>query len=304
MGLIILKWIIKNPAPPDSRQLNWGDFHLGRSLTKYLLRSGIDVQSDYYPKWENDKEADVVLVIRGKYPYKPKGNSINIMWNISHPTSIKLEEYQDYDIVFVASNYYADILREKINKPVYPLLLCTDMEEFFERDIDGERNGIIFVGNTRGVRRDCVIWSTDLGIPLKLWGNGWEKWLDKKKYVVNEYIRNEDLGKLYSQSKVVLNDHWPDMRQFGFINNRVFDAIACGVPVICDYHHGLYEIFPNGILYYKNKNEFKNCIEQINHSYPIIKSNINQLKPIVEKDFSYKKRVKQILKALRSEHLI
>ncbi|MGM0876147.1 MAG: glycosyltransferase family protein [Bacillota bacterium] len=297
-----MKWIIKNPAPTDWRQEKWGDFHFGRSLTKYLKKYGIDVETDYFPEWNNEKEADIVLVLRGKYPYKPKRNSKNIMWNISHPSSVKLEEYENYDLVFVASNKYAHILKEKIKVPVYPLLQCTDTEEFFERD-KYKRNGIIFVGNTRGVRRDCAIWSTELNIPLKIWGIGWEKWV-KKKYIVNKYIRNEDLGNLYSKSSVVLNDHWSDMKKFGFINNRVFDAIACGLPVISDYHEELYKTFPNGILYYKNKQEFKKCIVQINNSYPNVKSSINKLKDIVKKDYSFKTRVDQILDVLNSEYLI
>jgi spore maturation protein CgeB len=41
----------------------------------------------------------------------------------------------------------------------------------------------------------------------------------------------------------VLNDHWPDMRSADMLSNRVFDALACGAPVVSDEIAGLPEGF-------------------------------------------------------------
>ena len=48
------------------------------------------------------------------------------------------------------------------------------------------------------------------------------------------------------------------MLDYQFVNNRIFDALACGLPVISDYCEELKEIFPDAVLYYNNKEEFDN----------------------------------------------
>lgn len=296
-----MKWIIKNPSPTDYRQNKWGDYHIGRCLTKYLKRLGEKVETDYHSNWYNEKKADIILVFRGKYPYKlSKNSSLNIMWNFGHPKDVTKQEYEAYDIVLVASKHYSEILKNQIKKPVYPFLLCTDHEEFYNTNIDKDlnRKDYIFVGNTRGVKRDCVSWAIEYKIPLKIWGRGWEKLIDKK-YIVDQYIENEKLANLYSNAKVTLNNHWPDMLQYGFVNNRVFDALACGLPVISDYSNELFDLFPREILYYQNKKEFKKCIDEINSNYPSVKERANKATNRIINEFTYEKRANELVQLVK-----
>ena len=46
------------------------------------------------------------------------------------------------------------------------------------------------------------------------------------------------------------------------INNRIFDALACGLPVISDGCEEMKEIFPDAVLYYDTKEEFDACIQK------------------------------------------
>jgi len=275
----------------DSRLKKWGDFHFGRCLTKYLRRLGHEVETDYYPEWESARKGDVVLVLRGKYPFQQVHSEkfgFRVMWNISHPSSVTLEEYESYDLVVVASEPWAKKLETKIKKLVYPLLQCTDPEEFFEKGLsDGWlRKDFIFVGNTREVKRECVIWAIAFGLPLKVWGRGWSRWIPTE-YVVSQYINNEELGNLYSRSKVTLNEHWPDMKEYGFINNRIFDALACGLPVISDYHEELAKLFPKEILYYRSRRDFETCIERTLFAYSAIQEATHSAMEKVRERFSF-----------------
>jgi len=213
------------------------------------------------------------------------------MWNISHPSSVTLEEYESYDLVLVASEPWADELSRKIKTSVYPLLQCTDVEEFFPQNLNGgeARKDFIFVGNTREVKRECIIWAIEFGLQLKVWGRGWSKWI-RPDYVVSQYIDNEELGTLYSRSRATLNEHWPDMKKYGFINNRIFDALACGLPVISDYHEELQKLFPNEILYFKNREEFDSCIETMLFCYPEVAEGVRSAMQRVQEDFSFERR--------------
>ncbi|MCM1989274.1 CgeB family protein [Oceanirhabdus seepicola] len=295
-----MKWIIKNPAPLNQK---WGDFYFGRSLTKYLKRLGHEVKTHYYEEWNNNEKADVILVLRGYHLYKPiNDGAINIMWNISHPDFVSLEEYESYDIVFVASETYARELKKRVTKPVYPLLQCTDPEQFYIKDslMDSNREGIIFVGGTRGVKRSCVIWSIKHGFPIKVWGGGWQKFINKEKIVAG-HIENEEIPNLYSQAKVILNDHWADMLKYGFINNRTFDALACGLPIISDFNEELFKLFPTEILYYRNEEEFIKCIKNCDLNYLQIKKRVNNVIPKIRDEFSFENRVRMMLKKIEQQ---
>ena len=254
-----MRWRIKNPAPLDSWLKKWGDYHFGRSLAKYLRRLGEDVEVDYDPQWERPKPCDVMLVLRGKHTLPPEGRHsgvLHVLWNMSHPADVTLEEYASYDLVLVASESRAASLSQEIDRPVHAFLQCTDTEEFFERrNRPGQDwHDLVFVGNTREQRREGVLWAVEEGYPLKVWGRGWGQWIPSH-HVVADYIPNESLGELYSRARVTLNDHWPDMRDAGFINNRVMDALACGLPVISDRHPALEDLFPEEVLFYSNRKE-------------------------------------------------
>jgi glycosyltransferase involved in cell wall biosynthesis len=298
-----MRWLIKNPAPSDSRRTKWGDYHFGRSLTKYLERLGHEVQTQYDPHWDEDASCDVVLVLRGKYAFPPtdihKG-ALRVMWNISHPADVDLAEYASYDLVFVASRTMADRIGSELHTPVLPLLQCTDLEEFRPPSgADGSRTDIIFIGNTRDVERPGVVWALDYGIPLKIWGRGWNDW-SAGKSVVGDYFPNEDLGQLYGRSRATLNDHWDDMKEYGFINNRIFDALACELPVVSDWHEELHAMFPTGILYYRDQNEFVACIEELLLNYPRVQREVRSVSAVVRERFSFQQRALVLAEAVEA----
>lgn len=296
-----MRWLIKNPAPSDSRRAKWGDFHFGRSLTKYLTRMGHDVQTQYDPGWDEDADCDVVLLLRGKYQFPPglHSGALRVMWNISHPSDVSLEEYQTYDLVFVASTTWAEQLRAEIATPVAPLLQCTDLEEFRAPLIsDTEtRTDVIFIGNTREVERPGVLWAIDYGLPIKIWGRGWDRW-SAQSHVVADYFPNEELGALYARSRATLNDHWDDMKKHGFINNRIFDALACELPVVSDWHDELHSIFPRGILLYRDREEFESSIDQLLLDHPRVQRETKEAATIVREQFSFEQRAKALAEAV------
>ena len=79
-----MKWRIKNPSSKDP---GWGDHHLGNCLAKYPRRQGQEVVTDFRGGWDrgSDTDADVILGIRGRYPYRVRGSAFHVMWRISRP---------------------------------------------------------------------------------------------------------------------------------------------------------------------------------------------------------------------------
>ena len=238
------------------------------ALKRELENNGIYALVDTREDWGCESGTDVVLSLRGTFPYRPDRRNdkcLYIMWNISHPDMVTKEEYQLYDVICVSSYHYADKLKKQLAIPVIPLLQCTDTDLFYppaEIPHSFEREYIL-IGNSRGVARNSVMWAIEDHLPLKIWGSGWNTILkDHIDLIEAPYIENSKIPELYRTSKVALNDHWDDMRKNNFINNRIFDVLACGLPVISDTCPELKELFPDAVLHYETKEEFDNCIKK------------------------------------------
>ncbi|HIQ14856.1 MAG TPA: hypothetical protein EYH38_04690, partial [Leucothrix sp.] len=125
-------------------------------LKNELEKIGYFVLIQILPEWDNHEADiyDIAIVFRGLSRYKVKPHQINIMWNISHPDDVTLDEYDDYDKVFIASNYWSKIISEQVSTPVETMLQCTDINRFKEPS-DAEKNKyrhqLLFVGNSRKV---------------------------------------------------------------------------------------------------------------------------------------------------------
>lgn len=154
---------------------------------------------------------------------------------------------------------------------------------------------LYFIGNSRGIARNCVMWAIEEDLPLRMWGSGWNSILkDHMDLFESPFITNAALPDLYRSARVTLNDHWEDMLNKQFINNRIFDSLACGLPVISDEFEELRQLFPDSILYYKNRNDFKNCIHRLNTDYKQIQENVLKQQELIRKEYSFETRAKQL----------
>lgn len=294
-------WVIKCPAPDSEKKVRWGDYAYAVALKRYLDRMGKYTVIDLYENWNCEEDADVVLVLRGREFYRPdRGNEkcLYIMWNISHPEMVTEEEYQLYDVICVGSLHYAKELQKKITVPVVPLLQCTDTELFYP-DQEAEKHrgkDYLFIGNSRNVARPCVLWAAKDKLPLKIWGAGWKAMLGPDKTMVQDvFIENSDIPALYRSARVTLNDHWKDMLDYQFVNNRIFDALACGLPVISDCCDELREIFPDAVLYYSNQEEFQKCVAQLENDYDAIKARVDAQWPMIKEKYSFEARARELV---------
>lgn len=297
--------VIKTPVTHWKRAQNWGDFHMAVLLKKQLEIKGYHVLIQILPEWDNEqgKEYEVVIVFRGLSRYTVKSSQRNIMWNISHPDDISIEEYEEYDHVFIASNFWAKKISSQVSTPVNTMLQCTDPERFYELpDADKKRfyNQLLFVGNSRGIYRKVLQDLLPTNYGLALYGKNWEK-IIPKKYIKGIYIPNENLYQYYSSAEIVLNDHWDDMREKGFISNRIFDALACGAFIVTDSVHDMGEL-KDYVNVYDTKEELNNKIEYSLKNPCECKIKSQRGKNFVLKNHTFKQRAEQFIESF-SPHL-
>jgi glycosyltransferase involved in cell wall biosynthesis len=231
---------IKCPAPNAKIAHHWGDWHFANSLSRALERLGARVRIDLLCDWDNPQadSDDAVIVLRGLSRYQPKPHQINLMWHISHPDKVSIEEMAEYDHVFVASHSHTMWLSTKLGTKVSVLLQCADPERFLRDGPEpAKERELLFVGNSRKVDRWLPRVCVENGLPIEVIGSDWEGRLPSS-VVSAQHVENEKLADCYRSAKIVLNDHWPDMAKKGFISNRIFDAGLAGSCVLSDAFEG------------------------------------------------------------------
>lgn len=257
----VLRWSIKTAVPDVVDRAGWGDYYFAVALRNALRRQGHEAVVDCQGAWYRPTahEDDVVVVLRGKTPYVPNPQHVNLLWSISHPDKLTVREAAGYDRVLVASTTFAEDLARRLGRPVEPLLQCTDQEVFAPHPGDEHSEEVLFVGNSRGVMRPVVRDALAAGLDPVIYGNGWDRLLPIGS-VRGRYVPNDRLARTYAGAGVVLNDHWEDMRRAGFISNRLFDLAACGARVVTDPVPGLEDVFGDAVLTYDSPDELVQAV--------------------------------------------
>jgi GT2 family glycosyltransferase/spore maturation protein CgeB len=259
-----LSFCIKIGAPDAEQAERWGDLHFARAVARQLRHRGHRCRIQTLDEWELLEGAtdDVVIHLRGRSRYLSKPGQLNLLWCISHPDDLTGEECDGYDLVLVASTPFADTLRARTHTPVVVLEQATDTDVFYPDRDERFAHDLVYVANSRNVLRPIVRDLLPTDHDLAIYGANWDGLIDTR-YVADEHIPNDELRKVYTTAKVVLADHWDDMREHGFIANRIYDAVACGAVVVCDDVPGVQERFGDAVLTYRTPDELHAHVETL-----------------------------------------
>lgn len=286
---------IKIPANTWKGIYSWGDYHMAVSLKKQLEALGYHVLLQVYSEWDNDegRRCDAVIVFRGLKKYKPTPNQINLLWNISHPDDVSLEEYDQYDKVFIASEYWARKISNQIDTPVDLMFQCTDpdiFKPFKNEERKKYHHQLLFVGNSRGVYRKILRDLLPTPFDLAVYGKQWKK-IIPSKYIKSKYIKNNQLYKYYASADILLNDHWQDMREKGFASNRLYDGLSSGAFIITDKVKGMGDL-ERYVQTYETKEELENLLERFLNDSDLRLNSMENRKQFIGKH-TFNERAKQ-----------
>lgn len=263
-GLPRLRWALKVSAPGGEGGSRWGDVAFAGDLAAGLRHWGQEVVIDRRPAHRRESSEhldDVTLSLRGLAPAVTIPGATNIVWVISHPDDVELDELAGFDLRYAASPVWAESAAALLGQPVNPLLQATNPERFRP---DGSRlDGldVVFVGRTRQVNRPIVRDAIAAGADLAVFGNGWEDFIDPR-YIRARHLPNDEVPAAYRGARIVLNDHWADMAQQGFLSNRLFDAAACGARIVSDPVPGLVDTFGSTVQTYSTVDELQQLLAE------------------------------------------
>jgi len=286
---------------PDRTYNNWGDIYFAECLAKSLCRLGHHCEIHYLNEWgRDDLNIDLVIHLKGLSRYIPKPYHVNVMWMLNHPTLHTLEELAGYDAILVASLPHAETLRKALTIPVLPFLQATDPELFRPLKME-KRFDLVFVGNNNGAdrlgMRQIIADLLPTRHRLAVWGAGWEDKLPAGVWQ-GEFVPWHELPRLYNSSRIVLNDHQPEMKSHGFVNNRTFDAAACGAIVVSDSVAGMDEVLP--VFSYGTRDELRKLVDDLLGGKAGVQTKVAALRDDVVQRFSFELRAQQLLQIMQS----
>jgi O-antigen biosynthesis protein len=259
-----LTFCLKIGAPNRAVAPTWGDLHFAESIARELRRRGHRAAVQTLDEWEAEAGLtyDVVVHLKGLSRYHPKPGQFNVLWSISHPEELRGEECDGYDLVAVASPLFAQRLAAHTDTPVVVLEQAADPWVMRPDPVPELAHELVYVANSRNVLRPIARDLLGTERDLAIWGTRWEGLIDTSR-VVAEHVPNGELHRVYSSAGIVLNDHWDDMREHGYISNRIYDALACGAPVLSDDVPGLAERFGDAVAVYRSPEELHEWIERL-----------------------------------------
>ena len=253
------RWGVRHAAVSGGRGDLWGDTYFADSLAHALRAAGADAVTYRRDAFYADGTVfdDVNLVLRGLIEAVPLPGAINILWIISHPEAITVDELRAFDLVYASSASWAEHATQWSGREVRVLLQATDTRTFHMHSGTRPTAPLTFVGGNYPAARSRPVVEDALvsGVPLRIIGRGWDHL--EPGIVESQHVDNSELGEVYRNSSIVLADHWADMAAQGFLQNRLFDAVACGSAVISDEVVGLRDVFGSLVQTYRDLDEFR-----------------------------------------------
>lgn len=238
-----------------------GDLHLAEALAEALRRRGhvAAVQDGSATGSVVAGSLDVRMHLRGRRRRRLNPGQLNVIWHMSHPEEVSRDELDEYDVALVASRPYSRTLASELDTPVIPFLQFTDPARFRPTPGPARASELLFVGNWRGKFRPSVWAALQCGHSVDLYGQGWR--LLAPDHARADHVPNHELPGLYSSAEIVLCDHWPEMRELGFIANRVFDVLACEGFLLSDHFDALEEELGGCLATYRTTEELDHEIK-------------------------------------------
>jgi Glycosyl transferases group 1 len=253
---------IRIPAPHPGVAETWGDTHFARAFRDALRRAGWGARIRLRHTWDHPRTGadDVVLDLLGLHEPTSEAGVVRLLWQISHPELARVDLYERYDTVFVASDHFAARMRDRVAVPVHALHQATDPERFVPRS-GGPPHELLFVGGWRQAGRRILEDLLPTDRDLAVYGRRWTPERIDPRYLAGEAIPNAELPAYYGSASIVLNDHWAAMRREGFFSNRLYDASAAGAFVITDHVDGLEAEFNGGVVGYRDRAELRELVD-------------------------------------------
>lgn len=206
-----------------------------------------------------------------------------------------------YDSVFVAGSDVSERVSAALGRPIPVVPLAADPSIYRPlRSRDQYRANVVFAGSATARRVALLGGLVEFG--LALWGPGWRR-TPLRDYCRGEVPSTEEYVRAYGGASVAVNIHHTtggNGSDEGFLNQRLFEVAAIGVPQVVDYRGDLAQHFEAGrdVLVFHDADELRRSVRAVLQD-PAVAAELGKAgRHQALTRHTYMHRLKQVLEAL------
>jgi spore maturation protein CgeB len=206
-----------------------------------------------------------------------------------------------YNALFFKEPHIVDRLKATLDLPVYYLPEACNPRWHRTLAPAGTKPHLVLAGNMYPSRVKLLERLLEKGIPLKLYGSDFPRWLGDspvRDVHTGRCIFREEKAQVFRSATGVLNNLHP--AEIIGVNARLFEAAGCGAAVITEFRPAVSELFEVGseVLTY---NDFDELVDQANRllSEPGLTASLGDAAAYrAHRDHTYDLRVAEILEKI------
>jgi spore maturation protein CgeB len=167
-----------------------------------------------------------------------------------------------YDAIFFKEPFLTDRLRAMLDLPVYYLPEACNPRWHRPTTEPGTEPFLVIAGNMYPSRVRLLDRLIANGIPLRLYGGGFPRWIGEtasRTAHTGRYIAREEKARVFRSAAGVLNTLHPS--EVSGVNARLFEAAGCGAAVLTEFRPTVPDLFAvgNEVLAF---HDFDDLVEQ------------------------------------------
>jgi spore maturation protein CgeB len=206
-----------------------------------------------------------------------------------------------YDAIFFKEPFIVDRFQAMLDLPVHYLPQACNPRWHKPLTEPGTDPFLVIAGNMYPSRVRLLERLTAKGIPIRIYGNGFPRWLGETLISgmhMHQYVVREEKARVFRSAAGVLNTLHP--AEVEGVNVRLFEAAGCGAAVLTEFRPTLPDLFAIGeeVLAYSDFDDLLDKATRLLNDAGITARLGDAAAKRAHRDHTYDLRVAKILQAL------
>ena len=206
-----------------------------------------------------------------------------------------------YDAIFFKEPHLVDRLQAVLDLPLFYLPQACNSRWHRPLVPAGTEPYLVIAGNMYPSRIRLLERLLTKGIPLKLYGPGFPRWVGAtplREVHIGRCVFREEKARIFRAAAAVLNTMHP--AEINGVNSRLFEAAGCGAAVLTEFRPGVAELFAIGdeVMTFKDFDELVNQATRLFSEAGLTKQIGDAAARRAHRDHTYERRLAAILEIL------